>query len=86
MVDSIIELENDKKYVILDETVLSDVKYYFGLRLKNDEEPTNNYLFFEEMLKDDVIYLIPLSDEKMKGILLTAFTANFLDKVYDEDV
>lgn len=84
MVDKIVELENNKSYVILDETLLSDNKYYFGLRLNENEEPTNNYLFFEEF-KDGVnTFLIPIEDENMKGLLLTTFTVNFLDKVYDE--
>lgn len=84
MVDKIIELENNKKYVILDEKILSQVKYYFGLRLDENEEPTNNYLFFEETLDGEDCYLLPVDNEEMKGILLTSFTVNYLDKVYDE--
>ena len=84
MVDKIVELENNKSYVILDETLLGDNKYYFGLRLNENEEPTNNYLFFEEF-KDEVnTFLTPIENENMKELLLTAFTVNFLDKVYDE--
>ena len=45
MVDKIVELENNKSYVILEETLLDNQKYYFGLRLNDNEEPTNNYLF-----------------------------------------
>ena len=84
MVDKIIELENDRKYVILDETSLNNVKYYFGLRLSESEEPTNNYLFFEESKEGNNTFLAPIEDEDMKGLLLTSFTVNFLDKVYDE--
>ena len=84
MVDKIVELENNKSYVILDETTLDNVKYYFGLRLDKKEEPTNNYLFFEEYMEDSNVFLTPIEDEDMKGLLLTAFTVNFLDKVYDE--
>lgn len=84
MVDKIVELENNKSYVILDETNLNDIKYYFGLRLDQNEVPTNNYLFFEEILDNDNVYLTPIEDDDMKGLLLTAFTVNFLDKVYDE--
>ena len=83
MVDKIVELENNKNYVILDETLLNNVKYYFGLRLNENEEPTNNYLFFEEFKEGINTFLTPV-DEEMKGLLLTAFTVNFLDKVYDE--
>ena len=84
MVDKIIELDNNKKYVILDEISLDDIKYYFGLRLDDKEEPTNNYLFFEEIIDSEDVYLNPIDDEKMKGVLLTAFSINYLDKVYDE--
>lgn len=84
MVDKIVELENNKRYAILDETLLENTKYYFGLRLNEKEEPTNNYLFFEEYKEDNNIFLTPIENENMKGLLLTAFTVNFLDKAYDE--
>lgn len=84
MLDQIVELENNKKYVILDEKELNNTKYYFGLRLDEKEEPTNTYLFFEETIDGEDTYLLPIDDENMKGLLLTAFTINYLDKVYDE--
>lgn len=84
MLDKIVELENDKCYAILDETLLNNAKYYFGLRLDDNDEPTNNYLFFEEEKDDNDTFLIPINDKNMKEILLTAFTVNFLDKAYDE--
>ena len=84
MVDKIVELENNKSYVLLDETLLNDTKYYFGLRVNEKEEPTNNYLFFEESIEGNDTFLTPIIEEDMKGLLLTAFTVNFLDKVYDE--
>ena len=84
MVDKIVELSNDKKYVILDETLLGEDKYYFALRLDKNEEPTNNYLFFEETKDGKDSYLGPVEDEQLKGLLLTSFSVNYLNKVYDE--
>ena len=84
MVDKIVELENNKSYVLLDETILNNTKFYFGLRVNEKEEPTNNYLFFEESKEGSDTFLTPITDDEMKGLLLTAFTVNFLDKVYDE--
>ena len=84
MVDKIVELENNKSYAIIDETIIDNNKYYFGLRLNDKDEPTNNYLFFTEDKDNNDIYLTPVNDENMKKMLLTAFTVNFLDKVYDE--
>ena len=84
MVDKIVELENNKSYAIIDETIIDNNKYYFGLRLNDKDEPTNNYLFFTEDKDNNDVYLTPVNDENMKKMLLTAFTVNFLDKVYDE--
>lgn len=84
MVDNIVMLEDDKRYVILDEKELDNVRYYYGLRLDDKEEPTDVYLFFKESRYGDDIYLAPVEDEKIKKILLTAFTIDFLDKAYDE--
>ena len=36
MVNKIVELDDNKNYVLLDETVLNGVKYYFGLRLNKN--------------------------------------------------
>lgn len=83
MVDKIVELEDNRSYVILDKTELDNKVYYYGLRLDDKEEPTNNYLFFEELKDEGDTYLDPVSDEDIKGVLLTAFTINYLNKVYD---
>jgi len=86
MVDTIVELDNNKKYVLLDDKNLNSTNYYLALRLDEHEEPTNNYLFFREIKDEDEIYLAPVEDESLKGILTTAFTVNYLDKVYDEAI
>ena len=83
MVDKIVELENEKKYLVLDEKNVNNINYYYGLRLDKNEEPTNNYLFFKEIKDGDDVYLLPVEDEKIRGILLTTFTINYLDKIYD---
>ena len=84
MVDKIVELDDNKNYLILDETELNNKKFYFGLRVDEKDEPTNNYLFFEEFKEENDIFLTPIYDKEMKNLLLTAFTVNYLGKVYDE--
>ena len=84
MIDNIVELEDNKKYVLLDNKELNNINYYFALRLDDKEEPTNNYLFFEEVKNEGETYLDPVDDESIKKLLITVFTANYLDKVYDE--
>jgi len=83
MLDKIVELENGYNYVMLDTKKLDDRVFYFGLRLSDNDEPTNHYLFFEELKSDDDVALMPIIDESLKGLLLSVFTINYLDKIYD---
>lgn len=84
MLDKIVELENNNKYLILDETELNEKKYYYSVKLNDKEEPTNNYLFFEEVKEQNETMLAIVYDDDIKNLLLTGFTINYLDKVYDE--
>ncbi len=84
MVDKIVELENDNKYLILDETLLDEKKYYYSVRLNDKEELTNNYLFFEEVNDNGEVKLLIVNDEDIKNLLLTDFTVNYLNMAYDE--
>ena len=36
LLDKIVELENDRSYVILDQTMFENNKYYYGLRLNSN--------------------------------------------------
>jgi len=83
VIDKIIKLADKVKYVLLDETELGGIKYYLGLQLNDIDEPTNKYLYFEEKKEHNNVFLKPICDDKMKDLLLTSFTVNYLDKVYD---
>lgn len=83
MVDQIVELENGENYVILDKTDLDERTFYYALRLDDKEQPTKNYLFFEELKSRDDVYFEPVEDEDIKGTLLVAFSINYLNMVYD---
>ena len=84
MVDKIVKFKNNNIYLILDETILDDKTYYLGIKLNEKEEPTSIYLFFERINKGDNVILNPIWDDELKGLLLTAFTANFIDMSYEE--
>lgn len=83
MVDKIIELENGKNYLILDRKKLDTRMFYLALRLIDNDEPSKEYLFFEEKKIDNEICLLPVEDNNIKGLLLSAFTINYVDKAYD---
>ena len=80
MLDKIITLDNKKKYLIIDETIINNTKYYLTILFENNK-PSNKYLYFEEIDNNN---LKPIIDEDIKDILLTSFTINYIDKAYDE--
>ena len=84
MVDKIVKFKNDMDYLILDEVVLDDKTYYLGIRINEKKEPTSVYLFFERIDKGDKVILNTIWDDGLKGLLLTAFTTNFVDMSYEE--
>ena len=79
MRDKIIKLDDDTKYLILDETEIDNKSYYYALCLDDNEEKMDSYLFFEENNK----MLIPVINDKLRDMLMTTFTINYIDKVYD---
>lgn len=83
MVDNIVELENGFSYVILDKTILDNRTFYYALRLDDKEQPTKNYLFFEELKNDDEVFFDTVEDENIKNTLLIAFSINYLNMAYD---
>lgn len=84
MIDKIVQLDNGYNYLILQDTFLDASRYFLALRLDSSNEPSNYYLFLEECLIGDDTFLLPVKDSNLKGVLLTAFSADLLDKVYDE--
>lgn len=80
MLDKIITLDNKKKYLIIDETIIDNTKYYLAILFENNKQ-SNKYLYFEEINNNN---LKPIIDEDIKDILLTSFTINYIDKAYDE--
>jgi len=83
MKDKIVQLDDDRNYVILDSVNTGDRVFYYALRLDSNDEPTNNYLFFEEFKDGEDIFLDPVTDDSLKDMLFGAFTLNFVDIMYD---
>jgi len=82
-VDKIVDLDDDRSYLILDKTVLNDKNYYYALRLDSNGKPTDKYLFFEELNEDGDYYLDPIREENMKNLLTISFTISFMNMAYD---
>lgn len=77
----ILELSNNKKYIITDSSVENGKIYYMTLEVEYDTEiPTDNSMFFEQG-KDNT--LIPIKNESDIDFLKTIFVSKFLDDVIE---
>lgn len=71
---SIVQLSNNKKYLITDSTIENNNIYYMTLEVDNESEiPTENSVFFEH--KDNT--LIPINNENDIDFLKKVFINKF---------
>ena len=77
----IVELSNNKKYLITDSTYEDGKMYYLTLEVDyNTEVPTENSMFFA--LGEDET-LMPITNEEDIEFLQTIFVTKFLDEVIE---
>ena len=79
--DTIITLEDNEKYVLLDKVELENANYFLALKLTEDEQPTKEYEIFEEEIEDGESYMITLEDGDFKQAILIDFTNNYMHMV-----
>ena len=75
--DTIITLEDNEKYVLLDEVELESGKYFMALQLTEDEQPTRHYEIFAEDIEDGESYMTIVDDENLKEAWMVNFTLNY---------
>ena len=79
----ILELSNNKKYIITDSSIENGKIYYLTLELDyNTEVPTDNSIFFEQG-EDNT--LVPVKNENDIEFLKTIFVSKFLDNIIEEN-
>ena len=77
--DTIITLDDDTKYALLDETEIDGTNYFFGVKLDNEtENPTTEYEIFEEEIEDGDTYMSALEESDIKQSVLVNFTNNYM--------
>lgn len=74
---TIITLNNGKKYEILMESELEDKKYYLTVELNEENEDTENYLFFEVAMRDGQENLRLIKDQAKLEELVVLFSVNY---------
>jgi len=81
-VDTIIKLTNNSKYLLLDETLIENKKYFYAVKIGNDSlSVTKEYIFIEEIQKNGKLFVKKVEDKTTNEFLLTVFTKNYTDYV-----
>lgn len=83
-VDTIVNLKDNRKYYLVDETIQDNKKYFLSLKLNAENNPTNESEIFEEFKENDGIYLTPVIDDDKLNSLAAIFLAKYR-KLLEED-
>lgn len=74
-VNNIILLEDNQKYLLLDETIYEDKKYFYAVKVTDDTlQPTEKYKFLEQKQDIENVYVSEVKDEEIISALLVIFT------------
>ena len=79
--DTIITLEDNSEYGLLDETVIDGRKFFFAVKVDKNGNPLTEYEIFEEEIEDGETYMSILDDGDFKQAILIDFTNNYMNMV-----
>ena len=84
-VGNIVTLENNQEYLILEELTDNDHRYVYSVRVLEDETPTDEYLIFESIIREDDEFLKPVNDKEFYDNLIEEFKDIVADKLVNGD-
>lgn len=84
-VGNIVTLENNQEYLILEELTKEEHKYVYSVRVLEDETPTDEYLIFESIIRDNDEFLKPVNDKELYDNLIEDFKDIVADKLVNGD-
>ena len=74
-INSILELENDEKYVVLNQAIYQDRNYYLVAKVTEDEKDiTGEVKICEEVMEDGVLAIRLVKDTKLLELLAKYFS------------
>ncbi len=79
-IDDIIELENNKNYLLLLESILDNSKYFLAVGLDEHDEPTKEYVVLKEIIENDETFVSQINNP----IILNQLIADFQEDYDDE--
>lgn len=80
MIDKVVTLDDNEKWGLSDETVQNNVKYYLGVKLDDNEEPTEESKIFMEEKEGEDVFLTEVEDKDVYNHLSAIFVSKYNDK------
>lgn len=78
-IDSVITLENGVNCLLLEKVVYDNKNYFLSVVLDEEEEPSDEYVIFKEIIEDNEAYVEKVEDTELIAKLVNLFS----DKVRD---
>lgn len=81
--DTIITLDDNTEYALLDETIIDGRKFFLSVLLDKTGNPKNEFEIFEEEQDGNDTYMNALEESTLKNNILKGFTSNYLNQLND---
>lgn len=82
--DTIVELDDNQKYYVVDETFQNNKKYFLTTRLDQKENITTDSIIFEENKIDNEMYLKEVKDKDIYKYILSIFTSSLIKEIEEK--
>lgn len=79
--DTIITLEDNETYALLDETIIDNKIYFFAVKLDKKNNPTTDYEIFEQESVDNETYMNAVEDDILKETIMLEFSNNYIQNI-----
>ena len=79
-INTIITLEDNLKYVLLDKITKNKKKYFFAIKLDEVDNPTTEYEIFELEKNNKDTYMNIVEDIELRDNIFLEFTNNYIDR------
>lgn len=80
-VDSVITLDNNINCLLLEKAVYNNDNYFLSVVLDEEEEPSEEYVVFKEIIENGEKYVEKVEDEATLGEVLKQYTEAVGSKV-----
>jgi len=78
-INTIITLDDNSKYVLMDKLIKNKKRYFFAIKLDNEENPTTEYEIFELEKNNKDTYMNIVEDIELRDNIFLEFTNNYVN-------